>query len=203
MSNFEVKEKKETYSFEELQETLKQQRNVVYDQAKDEFLKKELEPKLSEYETKIKEYENKINSFEEQQLFSNIKDTKKVNLIKNLMSTDNYKYLSKQEAFTKINEDYKEFLIDKTLEPIKQENKFNSNDFNPKTLLDLHTNSINPEELERKLNEKAKTTGITDVNELEKLVNLARGNALQSFNFQKNSWWNKKNHQPGLKFDFI
>ncbi|WP_342254109.1 hypothetical protein [Spiroplasma endosymbiont of Zeiraphera isertana] len=23
------------------------------------------------------------------------------------------------------------------------------------------------------------------------------------FNFQKNSWWNKKNHQPGLKFDFI
>ena len=43
--------------------------------------------------------ENKINSFEEQQLFSNIKDTKKVNLIKNLMSTDNYKSLStKQEA---------------------------------------------------------------------------------------------------------
>ncbi|WP_342261548.1 hypothetical protein [Spiroplasma endosymbiont of Notiophilus biguttatus] len=179
MSNFEVKEKKETYTFEELQETLKQQRNVVYAQAKDEFLKKELEPKLSEYETKIKDYENKINSFEEQQLFSNIKDTKKVNLIKNLMSTDNYKSLSKQEAFNKINEDYKEFLIDKT-EPIKQENKFNSNNFNPKTLLDLHTNSINPEELERKLNEKAKTTGITDVNELEKLVNLARGNALQS-----------------------
>ncbi|WP_342254503.1 hypothetical protein [Spiroplasma endosymbiont of Zeiraphera isertana] len=24
-----------------------------------------------------------------------------------------------------------------------------------------------------------------------------------NFNFQKNSWWNKKNHQPGLKFDFI
>ncbi|WP_342255121.1 hypothetical protein [Spiroplasma endosymbiont of Zeiraphera isertana] len=23
------------------------------------------------------------------------------------------------------------------------------------------------------------------------------------FNFQKNSWWNKKNHQPALKFDFI
>ncbi|WP_342254172.1 hypothetical protein [Spiroplasma endosymbiont of Zeiraphera isertana] len=21
--------------------------------------------------------------------------------------------------------------------------------------------------------------------------------------FKKNSWWNKKNHQPGLKFDFI
>ncbi|WDA53890.1 MAG: hypothetical protein PPFGHCPK_00304 [Spiroplasma endosymbiont of Drosophila atripex] len=179
MSNFEVKEKKETYTFEELQETLKQQRNVVYAQAKDEFLKKELEPKLTEYETKIKEYENKINSFEEQQLFSNIKDTKKVNLIKNLMSTDNYKFLSKQEAFNKINEDYKDFLIDKT-EPIKSENKLNSNDFNPKTLLDLHTNSINPEELERKLNEKAKTTGISDVNELEKLVNLARGNALQS-----------------------
>ncbi|WP_375317678.1 hypothetical protein [Spiroplasma endosymbiont of Virgichneumon dumeticola] len=112
--------------------------------------------------------------------FSNIKDTKKVNLIKNLMSTDNYKSLSKQEAFNKINEDYKEFLIDKTSESIKQENKPNSNDFNPKTLLDLHTNSINPEELERKLNEKAKTTGITDPNELEKLVNLARGTALKS-----------------------
>ncbi|WP_342253547.1 hypothetical protein [Spiroplasma endosymbiont of Zeiraphera isertana] len=25
----------------------------------------------------------------------------------------------------------------------------------------------------------------------------------KSFNFHKNSWWNKKNHQPGLKFDFI
>lgn len=132
------------------------------------------------FKPKLKEYENKINSYEEQQLFSNIKDTKKVNLIKNLMSTDNYKSLSKQEAFNKINEDYKDFLIDKTPEPIKQENKPNSNDFNPKTLLDLHTNSINPEELERKLNEKAKTTGITDHNELEKLVNLARGNALQS-----------------------
>ncbi len=24
-----------------------------------------------------------------------------------------------------------------------------------------------------------------------------------TFNFQKNSWWNKKNHQPGLKFYFI
>ncbi|WP_342254125.1 hypothetical protein [Spiroplasma endosymbiont of Zeiraphera isertana] len=24
-----------------------------------------------------------------------------------------------------------------------------------------------------------------------------------TFNFQKNSWWNKKKHQPGLKFDFI
>ncbi|WP_375317302.1 hypothetical protein [Spiroplasma endosymbiont of Virgichneumon dumeticola] len=91
-----------------------------------------------------------------------------------------YKSLSKQEAFNKINEDYKEFLIDKTSESIKQENKPNSNDFNPKTLLDLHTNSINPEELERKLNEKAKTTGITDHNELEKLVDLARGTALKS-----------------------
>lgn len=176
MSDFTFDEK-ENYSLDDVKSLLKQHRNVVYAESK-----KDIEPKLTkltEYETKIKEYENKINSFEEQQLFSNIKDTKKVNLIKNLMSTDNYKSLSKQEAFTKINEDYKEFLIDKT-EPIKQENKLNLNDFNPKTLLDLHTNSINPEELERKLNEKAKTTGITDVNELEKLVNLARGNALQS-----------------------
>ncbi|WP_342254252.1 hypothetical protein [Spiroplasma endosymbiont of Zeiraphera isertana] len=28
-------------------------------------------------------------------------------------------------------------------------------------------------------------------------------NAEKNFNFQKNSWWNKKNHQPGLKFYFI
>ncbi|WP_339046491.1 hypothetical protein [Spiroplasma endosymbiont of Colias croceus] len=176
MSDFTFDEK-ENYSLDDVKNLLKQHRNVVYAESK-----KDIEPKLtklSEYEIKIKEYENKINSFEEQQLFSNIKDTKKVNLIKNLMSTDNYKSLSKQEAFNKINEDYKEFLIDKT-EPIKSENKLNSNDFNPKTLLDLHTNSINPEELERKLNEKAKTTGITDPKELEKLVNLARGNALQS-----------------------
>lgn len=177
MSDFTFDEK-ENYSLDDVKNLLKQHRNVVYAESK-----KDIEPKLtklSEYETKIKEYENKINSFEEQQLFSNIKDTKKVNLIKNLMSTDNYKSLSKQEAFNKINEDYKDFLIDKNSEPIKQENKLNSNDFNPKTLLDLHTNSINPEELEKKLNEKAKTTGITDPNELEKLVNLARGNALQS-----------------------
>ncbi len=146
---------------------------------KDEFLKKELEPKTNEYHNKLKEHENKNNSFKEQQLFSNIKDTKKVNLIINLMRTDNYKSLSNQEAFNNINEDYKDILIDKT-EPIKQENKPNLNDFNPKTLLDLHTNSINPEEIERKLNEKAKTTGITDPKELEKLVNLARGNAFQS-----------------------
>ncbi|WP_342277132.1 hypothetical protein [Spiroplasma endosymbiont of Nebria brevicollis] len=147
----------------------------------EEFMEnKILNPKLQEQQTKLKEYETKINSYEEQQLFSNIKDTKKVNLIKNLMSTDNYKSLSKQEAFNKINEDYKEFFIDKISESFKQENKPNTNDFNPKTLLDLHTNSINPEELERKLNEKAKTTGITDPNELEKLVNLARGNALKS-----------------------
>lgn len=174
MSNFTFDEK-ENYSLDDVKNLLKQHRNVVYAESK-----KDIEPKLSEYETKLKEYENKINSFEEQQLFSNIKDTKKVNLIKNLMSNDNYKSLSKQEAFNKINEDYKEFLQDKEIESIKQENKFNSNNFNPKTLLDLHTNSINPEELEKKLNEKAKTTGITDIKELEKLVNLARGTALQS-----------------------
>ncbi|WP_342254296.1 hypothetical protein [Spiroplasma endosymbiont of Zeiraphera isertana] len=29
------------------------------------------------------------------------------------------------------------------------------------------------------------------------------GGTVLAFNFQKNSWWNKKNHQPGLKFDFI
>ncbi|WP_342275742.1 hypothetical protein [Spiroplasma endosymbiont of Nebria brevicollis] len=174
MENFNW-DKNKNYTNEELENLLEQHRNFVYKNTKTE-----LEPKLQEQQTKLKEYETKINSYEEQQLFSNIKDTKKVNLIKNLMSTDNYKSLSKQEAFNKINEDYKEFLIDKISESFKQENKPNTNDFNPKTLLDLHTNSINPEELERKLNEKAKTTGITDPNELEKLVNLARGNALKS-----------------------
>lgn len=174
MDNFTF-DKKETYSLEDVEILLKQHRNVVYAESK-----KNIEPKLSEYQIKLKEYENKINSYEEQQLFSNIKDTKKVNLIKNLMSTDNYKNLSKQESFNKINEDYKEFLIDKIPEPIKQENKLNFNDFNPKTLLDLHTNSINPEELEKKLNEKAKTIGITDPKETEKFVVLAREKALQS-----------------------
>ncbi|WP_342254812.1 hypothetical protein [Spiroplasma endosymbiont of Zeiraphera isertana] len=33
--------------------------------------------------------------------------------------------------------------------------------------------------------------------------NLSGTSLIVSFNFQKNSWWNKKNHQPGLKFDFI
>ncbi|WP_342276761.1 hypothetical protein [Spiroplasma endosymbiont of Nebria brevicollis] len=172
MENFKWDDKVDYSKPENLQRLVKEH---------EEFMKnKILNPKLQEQQTKLKEYETKINSYEEQQLFSNIKDTKKVNLIKNLMSTDNYKSLSKQEAFNKINEDYKEFLIDKISESFKQENKPNTNDFNPKTLLDLHTNSINLEELERKLNEKAKTTGITDPNELEKLVNLARGNALKS-----------------------
>ncbi|WP_458258141.1 hypothetical protein [Spiroplasma endosymbiont of Dactylopius coccus] len=180
MSNFEVKEKKETYTFEELQETLKQQRNVVYAQAKDEFLKKELEPKINEYQTKLKEYENKINSFEEQQLFSNIKDTKKVNLIKNLMSTDNYKSLSKQEAFNKINEDYKDFLIDK-LEPIKQENKQQDNSINPTDLiLKLHNNSLDHFKIAQDLKNKATTQGMTNQKELEDLVEITRNEAFQS-----------------------
>lgn len=182
MSNFNV-DKKETYSFEELQDILKQQRNVVFAEAKDEVIKKELEPtknKLNEYETKIKEYENKINSFEEQQLFSNIKDTKKVNLIKNLMSTDNYKSLSKQEAFNKINEDYKDFLIDK-LEHIKQENKQQDNSINPTDLiLQLHNNSLDHFKIAQDLKNKATTQGMTNQKELEDLVEITRNEAFQS-----------------------
>ncbi|MBP1525810.1 MAG: hypothetical protein H9Q67_04850, partial [Spiroplasma ixodetis] len=70
MSDFTFDEK-ENYSLDDVKNLLKQHRNVVYAESK-----KNIEPKLSEYETKLKEYENKINSFEEQQLFSNIKDTK-------------------------------------------------------------------------------------------------------------------------------
>ncbi len=41
---------------------------------------------------------------------------------------------------------------------------------------------------------------ITNTNALNEQLKLFKEN---SFNFQKNSWWNKKNHQPGLKFYFI
>ncbi|WP_342261111.1 hypothetical protein [Spiroplasma endosymbiont of Notiophilus biguttatus] len=175
MSDFTFDEK-ENYSLDDVKSLLKQHRNVVYAESK-----KDIEPKLSEYETKIKEYENKINSFEEQQLFSNIKDTKKVNLIKNLMSTDNYKSLSKQEAFNKINEDYKEFLIDKKSEPIKQENKQQDNSINPTDLiLQLHNNSLDHFKIAQDLKNKATTQGMTNQKELEDLVEITRNEAFQS-----------------------
>lgn len=174
MSDFTFDEK-ENYSLDDVKSLLKQHRNVVYAESK-----KDIEPKLSEYETKIKEYENKINSFEEQQLFSNIKDTKKVNLIKNLMSTDNYKSLSKQEAFNKINEDYKDFLIDK-IEPIKQENKQQDNSINPTDLiLKLHNNSLDHFKIAQDLKNKATTQGMTNQKELEDLVEITRNEAFQS-----------------------
>ncbi|WP_458257907.1 hypothetical protein [Spiroplasma endosymbiont of Dactylopius coccus] len=174
MSDFTFDEK-ENYSLDDVKNLLKQHRNVVYAESK-----KNIEPKLSEYETKIKEYENKINSFEEQQLFSNIKDTKKVNLIKNLMSTDNYKSLSKQEAFNKINEDYKDFLIDKT-EVIKQENKQQDNSINPTDLiLKLHNNSLDHFKIAQDLKNKATTQGMTNKKELEDLVEITRNEAFQS-----------------------
>lgn len=175
MSDFTFDEK-ENYSLDDVKNLLKQHRNVVYAESK-----KNIEPKLSEYETKLKEYENKINSYEEKQLFSNIKDTKKVNLIKNLMSTDNYKSLSKQEAFNKINEDYKDFLIDKTSELIKQENKQQDNSINPTDLiLQLHNNSLDHFQIAQDLKNKAKTQGIKDKKELENLVEITRNEALQS-----------------------
>ncbi|WP_425382192.1 hypothetical protein [Spiroplasma endosymbiont of Melieria omissa] len=177
MSDFTFDEK-ENYSLDDVKDLLKQHRNVVYAESK-----KDIEPKLTkltEYETKIKEYENKINSFEEQQLFSNIKDTKKVNLIKNLMSTDNYKSLSKQEAFNKINEDYKDFLIDKS-EPIKQENKQQDNSINPTDLiLQLHNNSLDHFKIAQDLKNKAITQGMTNQKELEDLVEITRNEAFQS-----------------------
>ncbi|WP_342254507.1 hypothetical protein [Spiroplasma endosymbiont of Zeiraphera isertana] len=37
----------------------------------------------------------------------------------------------------------------------------------------------------------------------EAVISAFKENKEIYFNFQKNSWWNKKNHQPGLKFDFI
>lgn len=174
MENFNW-DKNKNYTNEELENLLEQHRNFVYKNTKTE-----LEPKINEYQTKIKEYENKINSFEEQQLFSNIKDTKKVNLIKNLMSTDNYKSLSKQEAFNKINEDYKDFLIDK-IEPIKQENKQQDNSINPTDLiLQLHNNSLDHFKIAQDLKNKAITQGMTNQKELEDLVEITRNEAFQS-----------------------
>ncbi len=169
MSNFEVKEKKETYTFEELQETLKQQRNVVYAQAKDEFLKKELEPKLNEYQTKLKEYEIKVNEYQEKELFTNFND-KQVKLAKLLMNNE-YKDFDKHSALNKIKEDYAELFNNNEIKKeIKQEE---IKIFNPKIISDLDQiadiNKIN------QLKEKAKTIGITDQRELATLISAARG----------------------------
>lgn len=164
MSNFEIKEKKETYTFEELQETLKQQRNVVYAQAKDEFLKKELEPKINEYQNKLKEYEIKVN-----ELFTNFND-KQVKLAKLLMNSE-YKKFDKHSALNKIKEDYAELFNNNEIkQEIKQEE---IKIFNSKIISDLDqiadTNKMN------KLKVKAKTTGITDPRELAALISAARG----------------------------
>lgn len=139
-----------------------------------EFMESKFVKPLQE---KNKEYETKVNSLEEQQIFSNVKDTKKVDLIKNLMITDKYKDLSKQEAFNKINEDYKDFLIDK--EQPKPETT-PENQFNPKLILDLHNNSIDPDKLKKDLDNKAKTTGISDEKELGNYIELMRNEALKS-----------------------
>ncbi|WP_458257612.1 hypothetical protein [Spiroplasma endosymbiont of Dactylopius coccus] len=96
------------------------------------------------------------------------------------MSTDNYKSLSKQEAFNKINEDYKDFLIDK-LEPIKQENKQQDNSINPTDLiLKLHNNSLDHFKIAQDLKNKATTQGMTNQKELEDLVEITRNEAFQS-----------------------
>ncbi|WP_342254831.1 hypothetical protein [Spiroplasma endosymbiont of Zeiraphera isertana] len=68
--------------------------------------------------------------------------------------------------------------------------------------------SDNKNEKVKFLNNKNKSThasilnyfGFNDFNHETYFTDFVAEN---NFNFQKNSWWNKKNHQPGLKFDFI
>lgn len=160
MDNFNYK-KQDTYTNEELKEILEQNSN---------FMTKRLK---TENEEKIKEYETKVNQYEEDKLFSSVKNNKQKEVIKSLMNNDNYKTLSKSEAFKKITDDYKDIF---KFEEEKKE--FINNSDIGKTLLDLHAGVDSSNKLDE-LEHKAKTKGITDKKELETYITMAKVNALK------------------------
>lgn len=85
-------EYKENMSKEDFDKVLSEHRNVVFAQGKAE---------------KNKEYEAKINEYQEKELYAGLNE-KQVNLAKTLIPT--YKDISKEEALSKIKEEYVEIF---------------------------------------------------------------------------------------------
>ncbi|WP_425380764.1 hypothetical protein [Spiroplasma endosymbiont of Polydrusus pterygomalis] len=142
MENFNYN-KKDNYTQEEFDTLLEQHRNFVFKEVKKEF-----EPKIREYE--------------EKSLFNGLNE-KQVTLAKSLLP--NYKDLSKSEALNKIKNEYVEIF----------KNSDNSNNQEDKTqyfnfadLLKL--DEVNKLQQEKSLSEKAKTTGITNPEELKEFA---------------------------------
>lgn len=161
MDNFNYTNK-DTYTKEELANLLTQHENFVSKKTKNT-----LEPIINEYK-------EKLSTYEEKELFNGLNE-KQAKLAKSLINTE-FKELTKQEALLKVKEEYKELF---TFKENKAEVK--SQQVDPtKLILDLHNNSIDPDLLDKKLKEKARTTGITTQEETERLINLARGNALKN-----------------------
>lgn len=153
MDNFNYT-KKDNYIQEEFDTLLEQHRNFVFKEVKKEF------------EPKIKEYEQKVNEFEEKVLFNGLNE-KQVTLAKSLLP--NYKDISKSDALNKIKTEYVEIF----------NNSNNSNDnsskqedkpqyFNFVDLLKL--DEVNKTKQEKSLSQKAKTTGITNPEELKEFA---------------------------------
>lgn len=142
MENFNYN-KKDNYTQEEFDTLLEQHRNFVFKEVK-------------------KEFEPKIREFEEKSLFNGLND-KQVTLAKSLLP--NYKDLSKAEALNKIKNEYVEIF----------NNSNNSNNQKDKTqyfnfadLLKL--DGAYKSKQEKSLSEKAKTTGITNPEELKEFA---------------------------------
>lgn len=132
---------------------------------------------------KVKELEAKVSAYEDEKLFSGVKNDKHKSFINDLLQSDKYKSMPRQEAFNKINEDYKDFLApahDPTGNDGKTPND-KSNDIG-KTILDLHKGTDPADKLEQ-IQLEAKTKGI-DANknpdEMDKLVSMAKADALKN-----------------------
>lgn len=151
MENFNYN-KKDNYTQEEFDTLLEQHRNFVFKEVKKEF------------EPKIKEYEQKFNEFEEKSLFNGLNE-KQVTLAKSLLP--NYKDLSKSEALKQIKNEYVEiFKNSDNSNSNNQEDK--SQYFNFADLLKL--DGAYKTKQEKSLSEKAKTTGITNPEELKEFA---------------------------------
>lgn len=152
MENFNYT-KKDNYTQDELDILLDQHRNFTFKEVK------------KEYEPKLKEYEQKVNEFEEKSLFNGLNE-KQVTLAKSLLP--NYKDISKSEALNKIKTEYVEIFNNSNNSTENNNNSEKPQYFNMTDLLKL--DSVNKTKQEESLSKKAKTTGITDKEELKEFA---------------------------------
>lgn len=141
--------KKESYTQEDMDKNLKE-----YDQFKTKQLK-------SEFDSKEKDYQTKLNNYEEKELFNGLND-KQIKLAKSLLNNDDYKSLSKQEALNKIKQDYDNVFTNTSNDP--KPDKPDKKDFNFADLTKL--DELLNNDKSTKLEEKAKTKGLTEKDEL-------------------------------------